>query len=131
MSHGTSITIEQDLLNILYMSLDPNFKLAISSNTSTYERELLLSALRSVATIQTPEYRTFGIDDYIVIVTVVGKTAGTLVALAKLAEQINTWRRNARERGVQTEGKLQRPGQSPLDLKSATDEEIQEWVQRQ
>jgi hypothetical protein len=77
--------------------------------------------------------RVVGVDDIIVIATVLGGLAATAQLIdygIKFANAIIKWRYKLREKGIEPEGRLEYPERPPLDLKTATDEEIEEWFKR-
>jgi hypothetical protein len=107
----------------------PPFKITISSALSPQEREILLLIFKSNTTlsIQTPENRAFGIDDYLLIVGAVAATAEAIKAVGELVEKLIEWRNSLKQSSQVT---LEKIGKKPLDLKSASDEEIREWFSK-
>jgi hypothetical protein len=54
--------------------------------------------------------------------------AGATKAVMELAEKINQWRSDARARGHNPAGQLERSGRRPLDLATASDQEVLDWL---
>ena len=119
------------------MSDDNRFSVSISSDLPADERETLLLALRTHADLQETEPR----DPVTIALTVVaimkgvGAVAGGVTAAAgatkavmELAEKINEWRHGVRARGGSPNARLERPGRPPIDLATASDQEVLEWL---
>ena len=118
----------------------PLCSLRISNQIPTDDIEALKTALR-ISSIQTQERkeRFIGVDDIIFILSIVSglSAAANLVEKAievtkhekedKLAKEINSWRAKLRTKGIEPEGMLEHPDRPTLDLKTATDEEVEEW----
>ncbi len=49
----------------------------------------------------------------------------------QLTKVIKKWRKERREAGKEISGKLERRNRPPLNLNTATDEEIEEWLSQQ
>lgn len=64
----------------------------------------------------------------VVVITDLGQIAGSVAAIIALAEKINAYRESMRRQGKTPHGALRRPGQPPLDLSLATDQEVLEWL---
>ncbi len=64
----------------------------------------------------------------VVVFRDLGEIAGSVAAIIALAEKINAYRESMRRQGKTPHGTLRRPGQSPLDLSLATDQEVLEWL---
>jgi hypothetical protein len=103
------------------------FKIIVSAQIPSQEREFLLLLIQDKANVQTPENRAFGIDDYILIVGGIAATAEMIKAVGELAEKIIEWREHLRQKSIEPQAKLEKSGKNLLDLKSATDEEVREW----
>ena len=113
------------------MSEVPFVSLVISSNTPDDEVESLLSSIRlTSANVQQLEKRAFIADDIIALITVAVGLGQIVEYSIKIAKAINNWRRKAKEKGIQVEVKLERPDRKSLDLHSATDEEVEEWLSK-
>jgi hypothetical protein len=113
------------------MSEVPFVSLVISSNMPDEEVESLLSSIRlTSAKIQQLEKRAFIADDIIALITVAVGLGQIAEYGIKIAKAINNWRRKAKEKGIQVEVKLERPDREPLDLNTAADEEVDEWLSK-
>ena len=113
------------------MSEVPFVSLVISSNMPDDEVESLLSSIRlTSANVQQLEKRAFIADDIIALITVAVGLGQIAEYGIKIAKAINNWRRKAKEKGIQVEVKLERPDRSSLDLNTATDEEVEEWLSK-
>ena len=66
----------------------------------------------------------------VVVIRDLGEIAGSVAAIIALAEKINAYRESMRRQGKTPRGTLRRPGQPPLDLALATDQEVLEWLLR-
>ena len=115
------------------MSEIPLCSIVISSQIPVDEIESLetsLSLLSSV-NVQKSSKRIVGADDIVFIATVVGGAAATANLIdysIKVAKAIKSWRKKLREKGIEPKGKLEHPKRPYLDLSTATDEEIEEWL---
>lgn len=115
------------------MSEIPLCSIVLSSQLPPDEIESLetsLSLLSSV-NVQKSTSRIVGADDIVFIATVVGGMAATANLIeysVKFAKAIKKWRQKLREKGIEPKGKLEHPKRPPLDLSTATDEEIEEWL---
>ncbi len=114
------------------MSDIPLCTIVISSPIPPDEMESLETSLKmNQVKVQKSTDRVLGVDDIVVIASVVSGVAATAQLLdysIKVGKTIHNWRRKLREKGIEPEGKLQHPQRPPLDLNSATDEEIEEWL---
>ena len=79
-------------------------------------------------TTQPIQQRDLDWQTIVVVITDLGKIAGGLTALITLAEKINAYRESMHRQGKTPRGALRRPGQPPLDLSLATDQEVLEWL---
>lgn len=103
------------------------------TNLTTAEKDELLSAIELTSVrIQAKSERALGVDDIleIILVAVIGKVAEKTFDLAtnKLAEVIKKWRKQRQQAGKPIKGKLETSQRPPLNLDTATDEEIDEWL---
>lgn len=100
-----------------------------SSEMPPDDRDALLEHVRTVADIAETGQRQLAAEWllFVAVMKGVGAAAGAAAAMVKLANEINTWRRNARERGVDTNVRCERPGKKTLNLADATDEEVTDW----
>lgn len=113
------------------MSQNPSFSVSIATDLPTDDRDALLQTLHDHADLQESKSRALG-PEWIVFVAImkdVGVIAGAAAAVVKLANEINTWRRNTRQGGAEPNVQLQRPNQPPLNLATATDEEVRAWLE--
>lgn len=90
--------------------------------------ELLTSIKFAGVEIESNTDRVLGIDDIleVVIITVAGKL--TEKTIENIAKAIDRWRKKRREDGQNTIGELDRPNYPPLDLATASYEEIKQWL---
>ncbi|NET05098.1 MAG: hypothetical protein F6K16_10295 [Symploca sp. SIO2B6] len=113
------------------MSRTPLCRIVISSPLPTSELEFLETSLRmSSIEVQKSPSRFIGVDDLVVVATLLGGAAATASLIdhgIKVAKVINNWRRQLREKGIEPEGSLENPKYLPLDLSKATDEELEAW----
>ena len=113
------------------MSEIPLCTIIISSKLPQDEVENLETSLElSSIELQEPKSRVVGADDIVFIATVLGgmAAAANLIEYGiKIAKAIASWRRELRGQGIEPEGRLEHPNRPPLDLNTATDEEIEEW----
>ncbi len=113
------------------MSEVPFVSLVISSNTPDDEVESLLSSIRlTSANVQQLEKRAFIADDIIALITVAVGVGQIAEYGIKIAKAINSWRHKAKEKEIQVEVKLERPDRASLDLNTATDKEVEEWLSK-
>jgi hypothetical protein len=103
----------------------------LSALVSEEEIDDLTTALRvSAVKVERPTSRVIGIDEIALYITIAGGTAQLIDYSIKVAKAINNWRRKIRQKGESPEGKLEDPRKTPLDLRIATDEEVEEWLSR-
>ncbi|ACK71468.1 conserved hypothetical protein [Gloeothece citriformis PCC 7424] len=84
--------------------------------------------------LQKSPHRVVGADDLVFVAAIVGglASAAQLVEYSlKIAKAINDWRRNRRAKGQEIKARLEHPKKPPLELDTATDEEVEEWFQQQ
>ncbi len=113
----------------MLMNRDLNFTLECSPD----EREALVTALRSAgADVQQQPVRDVDWQTIVVLFDNIGKVASgataAIVLAEKVAEKLNAWRASQRRSGKTPRGTLRRPGQPPLDLATATDDEVLQWL---
>ncbi|WP_298816108.1 hypothetical protein [Chloroflexus sp.] len=95
------------------------------------ERETLMALIRSAGIdAQAPKLRDTDWQTIIAIIGGIGTVASSISALIELADKLNTWRTTMRRQGKTPHGRLRRSGQPPLDLATATDEEVLQWLLR-
>ena len=110
----------------------PLCNIALASDLAANELESLISAIKlTSAKVQKEPSRVVGIDDVVAIITIL---VGTKELIEPVAKAIIKWRKEAKEKGIEAQVKLERPDRSPLYLievtnpdDEATDEEIKEW----
>jgi hypothetical protein len=110
------------------MSHDASFAISFAPGLPDADQQALLAVLRANGEVQQPAQKGLDWATFVVIMEQAGKVAGGAVALAKLAEQIYTWAQAARKRGAVPRARLERPGQPPLDIASASQEQILAWL---
>ena len=95
----------------------------------TDEIESLSSAIKlTSAKVQKATSRAVGVDDIALVISIAVGMADLAERSIKVAKAINNWRQQAREKGIEPQGKLQHPQRPYVDLTTATDEEIEEWL---
>ncbi|MDJ0675096.1 MAG: hypothetical protein QNJ36_06920 [Calothrix sp. MO_167.B42] len=113
------------------MSEIPLCTIVISSQLPPDEIESLETSLEmSSIKVQKSPGRIVGADDIAFVATVVGGIAATANLIEysiKITKAINNWRRKLRSKGIEPKGRLEHPERPPLDLKTASDEELEEW----
>ncbi|MCE2720446.1 MAG: hypothetical protein ACK6A9_04330 [Dolichospermum sp.] len=114
------------------MSEIPLCSILMSSQLPLDDIESLETSLSfSSIKVQKSQNRVFGADDIVFVATVVGGIAATANLIdysIKVAKVIANWRQKLREKGIEPKGKLQHPKRPYLDLRTATDEEIEAWL---
>ncbi|GIW03197.1 MAG: hypothetical protein KatS3mg058_4600 [Roseiflexus sp.] len=99
------------------------------------ERETIVIAIRAAgAEVQREPTRDIDWQTVVVVIDEIGRVAtGVTAAIAlaeKIAEKLNAWRATMRRQGKTPRAVLRRPGQPPLDLSTATDQEVLAWLLR-
>jgi hypothetical protein len=113
------------------MDEDPIITVNVSSEMPDDLLTSLRAVLRSEAVVQDEKRRVFtGVEwaALIVILKVTGAGAGAAAGIVALGRQINAWRRDARRASKEPPGFLERPNQPQLDLATATDAEVRNWL---
>ena len=111
------------------MSEIPLCSILISSQLPLDDIESLETSLSfSSIKVQKSPNRVLGVDDVVLFITVASTTAQLIDYSIKAAKSINNWRQKLREKGIEPKGKLQHPKRPYLDLRTATDEEIEAWL---
>jgi hypothetical protein len=110
----------------------PLFVLSISNELPIEEQERLLSLLRGTDELSSQPQSSFSPDwvEFLIILKDVGTIAGATASLITLANQINTWRRSVRQCDFNPKVRLRRPRRPQIDLSTATDEEVTEWLSK-
>lgn len=113
------------------MSETPICRIVLSPDVPPDEVESLSTSLQlTAATVQRTTSRVFGADDLALVITILVGMGQLAEYGVKLAKAINSWRRSARQKGIEPQGRLERPGHPPLDLNTATEDEVEEWLSR-
>ena len=100
------------------------FSLTLADSVSSASRADLLVTLRTTADdVQITSQKGFDWNSVVVVLHEAGKSAGDISAILLLAKQLNDWRKRTRAVGT-----LNRPGMAPLNLATATDEEVLAWL---
>lgn len=109
------------------------FELYIDNAMPSEQRDALLETMRDAeATVRPvtvrgvpPEWIAFLVT-FVAIADGVGTVASATNDVIDLVEKINTWRKNGKN--SKTRAQLHRPGQEPLDLATATDQQVLAWL---
>lgn len=112
------------------MSEIPLCSIVISSQIPVDEIESLetsLSLLSSV-NVQKSSKRIVGADDILFVLAVIGGIDATSNLISKIVKVLKDWRRKVRDKGEEPKVRLEHPKRPFLDLNTATDEEIEEWL---
>ena len=111
------------------MNEKPLCSIVISSDMPKDEIESLSSAIElTSAKVQKTTSRAVGLDDIALLISIAVGIGNLTEYGIKVAKAINNWRQQAREKGIEPQGKLQHPQRPDVDLTTATDEEIEEWL---
>jgi hypothetical protein len=81
--------------------------------------------------VSVPDARSFGPDDWYILIAVlrdVGTVAGAVLSISRLAKAIYDWARNERDKSPAFKGTMQAPGKPKLELTSASESEVVEWL---
>ena len=113
----------------------PLCNIALSSSAATSELESLISAIKlTSAKVQKEPSRVVGLDDVVAIITILVGIKELTESSVHVANAIIKWRKEAKQKGIEAEVKLERPNRYDLYLievtnpdDEATDEEIKEW----
>lgn len=114
----------------------PICTIVISSEVSEEDLSSLEMALQTYDIgLQKPSgdstllYRAFGVDDIFLVMGGVASTASVIEYGVKVGKAINNWRKSRKKEGKAIKLKLEHPDKPPLDVETATDEEIEAWFQ--
>ncbi len=102
----------------------PLYTLAVENLTPAEKDELLLIIESTSLKIQSTEKGVLGVDDLAKGIVLIGTVAKLTEQSIKLAKAIMKWRQERKTAEKTTSGKLQRQGLAPIDLNTATDQEI-------
>ena len=113
----------------------PLCNIALSSDVAANELESLISAIKlTSAQVQKEPSRVVGLDDVVAIITILVGIKELTESSVRVANAIIKWRKEAKQKGIATQVKLERPDRSHLYLieftnpdAEATDEEIKKW----
>ena len=107
----------------------PLCSIVISSDMPADEIQYLSSAIKlTSAKVQKATSRALGVDDIALLISIAVGIGNLTEYGIKVAKAINNWRQQAREKGIEPQGKLKYPARPDVDLTTATDEEIEEWL---
>jgi hypothetical protein len=112
---------------------EPKLTLSVSSDISENQLEELRSVLRNEAAVQGVQEETRRITGVewaaiIIALKVTGAGAGAAAGILNLANAINKWRRQASKNDAGPEAFFIRPNQPQLNLATATDKEVRNWL---
>ena len=111
------------------MTPDNSFSVTFEPQTCAADREVLLSVLRAYADeVQEAPSKALDWATFVAVMGDIGAVAGGTSALIALGKQLWRASRAMRGRGRTVAGQLHRPGQPPLDLATATEEELLAWL---
>lgn len=100
-------------------------RLVISQDIPSDEIASLESLLQlNNISVQESTSRT-GLEEIALIIGIVG---GIVELTEKLVKVIIKWRKKLKKKEIDINARLEHPLLSPLDLETATDEEIKEWL---
>ena len=107
----------------------PLCNIAIPLDLPADEIESLISVIKlTSAKVQKEPSRVVGVDDVVAIITIL---VGTKELIEPVVKAFIKWRKEAKQKGIEAQVKLERPDRSPLYLievtnpdDEATDEEI-------
>ncbi|HEX9371608.1 MAG TPA: hypothetical protein VF897_11410 [Roseiflexaceae bacterium] len=110
------------------MSAPAAFVVSTASDLPPEDRAALLLALRSQADVQDAQPKSVDWQMVIAVIKQSGEIADALTKLAALATLVYGWAESVRASGHRPRAKLERPGQPPLDLATADEQEILAWL---
>jgi hypothetical protein len=110
------------------MQREPQFTVKISSMVPDGQRESLQSVFQHRTAVQQETDRVIEWAVIIVALKVTGAGAGAAASILSLAREINKWRHEARQADVEPDVKFEGVGQPTLDLATATDEQVRNWI---
>lgn len=109
----------------------PKFTVSVSSDVPYRQLNSLRSVLADTAVVQEEKQRVFtGVEwaAIVVILKVTGAGAVAAGSILALARQINSWRNDAKRNVSGLPAFFQRPNQPELNLATATDGEVRDWL---
>ncbi len=113
------------------MSDVPLCSIAVAEQLAAADLEELEMALQAdFCKLQKPTKRLFGVDDVVVIVGLATGAAQLVDYGIKASKAIVKWRQKLKAKDLDACCILEHPRRPPLDLRTASDEEILEWFQR-
>ena len=101
-----------------------------SSLPSTVVEQLKSSIRLANGTIQETQERAFGADDIALLVTIAVGVGQLAEYGVKVAQAIIHWRERERAKNSPVQGQLEGTDRPPLDLETATDEDIIAWFRQ-
>lgn len=106
-----------------------SFSIAFAADVEPADREVLLLSVRANAReVQEASSKSFDWQTFVVIMEEAGKVAGGTVALIALGKHLYQATRALRKRGATPKAQLTRPGQPMLDLATASEQELLDWL---
>ncbi|MEM9215638.1 MAG: hypothetical protein AAGD25_15010 [Cyanobacteria bacterium P01_F01_bin.150] len=106
-------------------------KIVVPSSLPSAVVEQLRSSIRLAnGTIQETSERAFGADDIALLVTIAVGVGQLAEYGVKVAQSIINWRKSVKVKNRQVQGQLEGTERPPLDLETATDEEIIAWFRQ-
>lgn len=111
------------------MPNDPTFAIELAPTFPAVERETLLALLRPrVEALQEVPVKGVDWQSIVVIIAAVETVAGGSKALLELATAVLEWRTRLRAQGTPPQARFKRHGQPDLELATATDQKVLEWL---
>lgn len=108
---------------------NPSFSITFGPQTPAADREMVLAAVRAHAEdVHEAPAKALDWPTFVAIMGDGGTVAGGAAALIALGTQRWPVVTQLRERGGRFTARLNRPGQPPLDLTTATEEELLAWL---
>jgi hypothetical protein len=103
--------------------------IVLSPSVSEEDLSDLSTALRMAAVkVEQPTSRVFGVEEIALFVSIVVGAAQLAEYGVRVGKAINDWRRKIRQKGKEPKGRLEHPEKAPIDLWTATDAEVEEWL---
>ena len=105
-------------------------RVSINNHLDAGERDALLDVLRSSASVQASEPSRDlkeDVETVLAVLAAVGAAAKNINELIKLAENLIKWRDAAHERDIKATVKIENVDLQPLDLETASNEEVRHW----
>ncbi len=111
---------------------DTNIQFQLSNEILASDRESLVTAIALIGEVRQTERRFLGADwvAFVLLMKQIGTAAGGLAAVVKLANELKTWRDRMKKEKKEPALIVEPKSEEPLDLRNATDEEIDEWFKK-